>query len=214
MRARSFQFRLCINPGCGLRYPLIDLNQFGDRCPVCLGETIAVAEGVLNGEPHERPPEPSSKYVEALLDNVRSAWNVGSIFRSAEGFGMHHLYLCGITATPDNERVRKTALGAESTVPWSAHKNGVAQIRDLKSRGHTVWALEHTRRSVSLDAVAHDGPGSGILVLVVGSEQAGIDPGILELCDQVAHLEMHGRKESFNVAVAFAVAAHALCLNA
>lgn len=210
MPAGSFQFRLCINPGCGLRYPLIDQDQFGDRCPVCLGETIAVAEGVLNREPRERPARTSSKSVEALLDNVRSAWNVGSIFRSAEGFGIRHLYLCGITATPENERVRKTALGAESTVPWSAHKNGVALIRDLKSRGHTVWALEHTRRSVPLDAVARGGRGSGILVLVMGSEQAGIDPGILELCDQVSHLEMHGRKQSFNVAVAFAVAAYAL----
>lgn len=156
-------------------------------------------DGGETGDSHR--PRPA-----VLLDNVRSAWNVGSIFRSAEGFGVRHLYLCGITATPQNAHVRKTALGAESVVPWSAHKDAVELVRQLKAQSHYIWALERTSRSVPLREAI---PVADIdqVVLILGNEQAGVDPGILELADGAVHIEMHGRKRSFNVAVAFAVAA-------
>src|SRR5512146_2963696 len=98
MAKQGFEFRQCTNPDCGLRYPLVERNEFGKRCPVCLGETTPVAEGQLEQEDDAPGIQVPGTGPAALLDNVRSSWNVGSIFRSAEGFGISHLYLCGITA--------------------------------------------------------------------------------------------------------------------
>ncbi len=205
MAGQRFEFRQCTNPACGLRYPLVERNAFGERCPACLGETVAVAHGTLNEEGTGELPPPGNGPA-ALIDNVRSAWNVGSMFRSAEGFGICHLYLCGITSTPEDVHVRKTALGAESIVSWSAHKNAVQLASKLKEEGRVIWALERTANSVPLSSLM---PGARLdqVVLVVGNEQAGVDPGVIELADRVVHIEMQGRKRSFNVAVAFAVAA-------
>ncbi len=212
MQSSRFQFRLCLNPDCGLRYPLSEKSSFGERCPACLGETIVVAEGRGEAE-HRRASPPASKEVgpRALLDNVRSALNAGSIFRTAEGYGFAHLYLCGVTPTPEDPQLRKTALGAESLVGWSAHKNAVNLVSSLKADGCTVWALERTEKSSSLELAVRGARTIAKQVLVVGNEQAGIDPGIIELADQVVHLEMWGGKRSFNVAVAFAIAAHVMC---
>ncbi len=205
MAGQHFEFRQCINPECGLRYPLVERNAFGERCPACLGETVTVAQGRLEREENHRE-KPGGNGPSALIDNVRSAWNVGSMFRSAEGFGICHLYLCGITATPENAHVGKTALGAENIVAWSAHKNAVQLVSRLKDEGRSIWALERTAGSVPLRSVLSSAELEKV-VLVVGNEQAGIDPGIIDLADRVVHIEMQGRKRSFNVAVAFAVAA-------
>jgi 23S rRNA (guanosine2251-2'-O)-methyltransferase len=211
MPTRSFQFRLCLSPECVLRYPITDQNRFGDRCPVCLSQTIVAAERTSQGEQDSGNwPPPRLDGPDALIDNVRSAWNVGAIFRSAEGFGFRHLYLCGITPTPENRDVKKTGLGAQGMVPWSAHKNAVKLVSALRTDGRAVWALERTSDSVLLNSAVSAGKPPRSLVLVVGNEQAGIDPGIIALADRVAHLEMQGQKRSFNVAVAFAVAAHVL----
>lgn len=150
------------------------------------------------------------KALYAILDNIRSAWNVGSIFRSADGFGFKHLYLCGITPTPDNEAVAKTSLGAEDFVTWSAHKDAVKLSIGLKKEGFAIWALEQTEKSKSLDAAIRSLKPNRPTVLVVGSEVTGVDPGVLEIADKVVHLPMRGQKRSFNVAVAFAVAAASL----
>ncbi len=209
MDGQRFEFRQCVNPDCVLRYPLVELNAFGERCPACLGETKAVAQGTLEQEGAGDEQGSVRSGPAALIDNVRSAWNVGSMFRSAEGFGICHLYLCGITATPENEHVRKTALGAENIVPWSAHKNAMKLAGELKANGCEIWALERTRQSVPLRS-ALTATQLEKIVLVMGNEQAGVDPGILSLAHRIVHIEMQGRKRSFNVAVAFAVAASAL----
>lgn len=151
-----------------------------------------------------------------LMDNIRSAWNVGSILRSADGFGFTHAYLCGITPTPDNEAVTKTSLGAEDSVPWSYHKDAVKLVRGLKSEGWRVYALEEDKRAITIndapfagfDAVASQ-PSAQHEVLIVGNEVTGVDPGLLELCDNIFYIPMHGEKKSFNVAIAFGIAAYA-----
>ncbi len=209
MAAAKFQFRQCQDPECGLRYPLPEGSPFGDRCPICLGSTMVVARSTAEREPQERRKRQEPVVGPAgLLDNIRSAWNVGSIFRSAEGFGFGYLYLCGITPAPENEQVRKTALGAEQAVAWSSHRNAIPLLEELKARGCTVWSLERARSSQRIEAALAEQDDLGNVVLVVGNEQAGVDPGILELSDRVVHIEMRGAKRSFNVAVAFAVAAH------
>jgi 23S rRNA (guanosine2251-2'-O)-methyltransferase len=209
MAAATFQIRVCQNPSCGLRYPLVRSHSFGERCPACLGDTLVAFEGPLGREGNmDNDPPRSEIRLSVLLDNVRSAWNVGSILRSADGFEFIHAYFCGITPTPETPAVRKTALGAETTVPWSVHKNAVELAGRLRSRGATVWALEKKRGSTPIQAA--DFSKSDNDVLIVGNELSGIDPGLLEIADHIVHLPMYGRKRSFNVAVAFALAAQSM----
>jgi tRNA G18 (ribose-2'-O)-methylase SpoU len=180
----------------------------GDRCPLCLGETLPVSEVTAFDETNtwQEMPAKAGQFC-VLLDNIRSAWNVGSILRSVDGFGFSHAYLCGITPTPENAAVRKTALGAAEFVTWSAHKDAVKLARQLSSESWGLWALERTDRAVPIQAVE---VGNSRTVLIVGNEITGVDPGLLEIADRVVFLPMSGAKRSFNVAVAFAVAAYAM----
>ena len=207
MTKPSFQIRVCQNPSCGLRYPLVLDHPFGERCPLCLGETISVLERTIEREPPRDESLFKEKNLHVMLDNIRSGWNVGSIFRTADGFGFKHLYLCGITPTPDHEAVTKTSLGAEDFVTWSAHKDAVKLASGLKKEGFAIWALEQTKNSELLEAAARLLKPNHPIALVVGSEVTGVDPGILEIADKVVHLPMRGQKRSFNVAIAFAIAA-------
>jgi 23S rRNA (guanosine2251-2'-O)-methyltransferase len=147
--------------------------------------------------------------VEALLDNIRSVYNVGAMLRTADGAGIRHLHLCGITATPDHPRVAKTALGAEDAVPWSAHPNSLDVADELKGRGYALWALESGERAEPLFG-AGPAPQGTPLALVVGNELAGIDPALLARCDRVLYIPMAGVKGSLNAAVAFGIAAYYL----
>jgi len=207
----SYQIRLCENPACGLRYPLMDGHPFGERCPLCLGETHVVLTRVLTQEPPPSPSKPARE-VEALLDNIRSAWNVGAIFRTADGLGVARLHLCGITPTPENESVRKTALGADSSIPWSYARNAVIHAESLKDAGALLIALEQDERAVPLRQAdwGTDVEAGKRIVLVVGNEVTGVDPGLLDLCDRIMHIPMRGRKRSLNVEVAFGIATNLL----
>ncbi|MFP3869399.1 MAG: TrmH family RNA methyltransferase [Syntrophobacteria bacterium] len=147
--------------------------------------------------------------VEALLDNIRSMSNVGNMLRTADAVGIRHVHLCGITATPDNPKLAKTALGAECSVAWTPHRDGVAAAASLRKQGLRLWALEGGPRSECLFQAVGDLPGPP-LVLVVGNEVCGVDPGILEQCDRVLFLPMQGIKTTLNVAVAFGIAAYLL----
>ena len=141
-----------------------------------------------------------------LLDNIRSAWNVGSILRSADGFGFVHAYICGISPTPENEAVRKTSLGAEDTVTWSYHKDAVKLAAGLKKEGWEILALEDEAGAITLPSDRKHFHS----VLIVGNEVAGVDPGLLDLCASVYYIPMSGEKKSFNAAIAFGIAAYAL----
>src|SRR5689334_5705732 len=122
MAPQSFEVRVC--KSCGLRYPLIKGHTFGDRCPHCLGETRVALKKTINAENgSDRTKKNEGLKLSVLVDNVRSAWNVGSILRTADGFGFSHAYLCGITRTPEQDAVQKTALGADDFVTWSYHKD-------------------------------------------------------------------------------------------
>ncbi|MCI0556588.1 MAG: TrmH family RNA methyltransferase [Anaerolineae bacterium] len=160
-------------------------------------------------------PDPSRagrRKLAVLLDNIRSAWNVGSIFRSADGFGFTHVYICGITPTPDGparEAVVKTSLGAEDTVTWSYHKDAVKLVRGLKKEGWQVWALEEHERAIPVSN--YPAAKSPIpVILMLGNEVTGVDPGLIDLADIIFHIPMRGEKTSFNVAIAFGIAAYQL----
>lgn len=154
------------------------------------------------------PPDnnPVACPVYALLDNIRSAWNVGSIFRTADAAGLAGLYLCGLTPTPPRADLEKTALGASRSVRWDYWPETIAAIDALRSRGVRVVALETGTGAVDHREVRVDGP----LCFVVGNEVGGIDADVLARCDAMAAIGMHGRKESLNVAVSFGIMAYAL----
>jgi tRNA G18 (ribose-2'-O)-methylase SpoU len=207
MSALSFEIRICRE--CGLRYPLVEGHPFGARCPQCLGATRVVLQRNLGEEVRESTKNARNGNFSVLLDNIRSAWNVGSILRSADGFGFDRAYLCGITPTPEVASVRKTSLGAEDYVKWSHHKDAVKLVTQLKIEGCKIIALEEDARSqpVNLAVIPSN------IVLILGSEFTGVDPTLLDLADKIVHIPMRGQKRSFNVANAFSIAAYALTID-
>lgn len=144
--------------------------------------------------------------VAALVDNVRSLHNVGSIFRTGDAVRLEHLYLCGITGAPPRDEIRKTSLGAEETVPWSYHPDAEAVISDLKRRGHQIVALEHTDASVDFRRPIYRFP----VCIIIGNEYSGVQDRLIELCDAAVEIPMLGVKQSLNVSVAFGVMVYEL----
>jgi 23S rRNA (guanosine2251-2'-O)-methyltransferase len=208
MDINSYEIRLCQN--CGLRYPLIENHPFGERCPSCLGTTKPVSTHHITPKPASLAIE-SKIQLEVLLDNIRSAWNVGSILRTADGLGITKLYLCGITPTPENEAVLKTSLGAEETVAWEYSRNAIVTAKYLRAKGYRLIALEQDERAVKLqDTLASLNSQGEESVLIVGNEVTGVDPELLDLCAQIIQIPMKGTKGSFNVEVAFGMAAYQL----
>jgi tRNA G18 (ribose-2'-O)-methylase SpoU len=208
MTNKTYEIRICSS--CGLRYPLMKGHSFGTRCPICMGETRFLLSRELITEPsHAIPSSISSSKgtISVLLDNIRSAWNVGSIFRSADGFGFVHAYLCGITPTPENDAVRKTSLGAEDSVPWSYHKDAVELVKGLRQEGWRILALEDEPKALRLGDFSESKQHS---VLIVGNEVSGVDLGGLRLFKEILYIPMQGDKKSFNVATAFGIAAYTL----
>lgn len=202
-----FDIRQCTHTACGLRFPMDPDLYRGAYCPRCGSEMIR------DGEPFQTPQggvvvQPKRK-ISVLLDNIRSAHNVGAIFRTADGVVAEHIYLCGITPNPrENPAVQKTALGAEDALTWSDHLNAVALSKELRSQNHFIIALETTTQSIPIFHLDTKALGDSPIVLIVGNEQAGVDPGLLALCDLVLALPMAGSKASLNAAVAFGVAAY------
>jgi 23S rRNA (guanosine2251-2'-O)-methyltransferase len=195
----------CENPDCGLRFPGREDSLPEGRCPRCWSRVRKVASLDITQETSSQPDVFPGLWLEGLLDNIRSAWNVGSIFRTADGTGIRHLYLCGFTPTPQQPQVGKTALGAEETTPWSYLSNGVSATMLLKERGYQIWALEDTPEAETIFNLRMDLPDKPV-VLIVGNEVCGVDPGILEQCDRILSIPMMGIKRSYNVAVAFGIA--------
>ena len=199
----DLRFNVCLDQSCLLRFP----GRSESRCPLCGAETVVAAPRL------RRPFVVASKSrrgpLIVLLDNIRSAYNVGSIFRSADGAGVSRIYLGGISPTPSHLSFRKTALGADKSIAWSHHNNSVHLAQSLIENHHVLWALEQTEESQDIFCAGTRRPEKP-LVIVLGNEVTGIDPGLLALCEAKIQIPMFGSKESLNVACAFAIAAYAL----
>ncbi|OGN29818.1 MAG: hypothetical protein A3A33_00820 [Candidatus Yanofskybacteria bacterium RIFCSPLOWO2_01_FULL_49_25] len=141
-----------------------------------------------------------------ILNNIRSAYNVGSIFRAADGAGVAKIYICGFTPTPDNPKIAKTALGAEKVIPWEYHKQVGRLIKKLKSDGIRIVALELHASSKNILTYKPRFP----MALIVGNEIAGVPQSVLALADDTIEIPMHGKKESLNVSVATGIALYQL----
>jgi tRNA G18 (ribose-2'-O)-methylase SpoU len=137
-----------------------------------------------------------------ICDNIRSLWNVGSIFRTADGAGIAKIFLCGFTGRPPRAEISKTALGAENAVPWEGLEDPCKAVAILQQQHVPVYVLEHTTRSRSL----WDSPIELPAGLVIGNEVDGVSPRVVARADGALAIPMFGVKESLNVAVACGVA--------
>lgn len=138
--------------------------------------------------------------VAVVLDNVRSSQNTGAFFRTGDAFTVERIALCGITPTPPNRDVHKTALGAELTVPWSYCASTEECVQALRAEGCRVYAVEQVEGSVSLDAFR---PEPGVkYALVFGNEVDGVAQEVVDLCDGAIEIPQAGTKHSINVSVA------------
>lgn len=139
-----------------------------------------------------------------LLNNVRSLYNVGSIFRTADGAGVEKILLCGITGIPPDSKITKTALGAEKAVPWEFCASAKECIQRLKKKGCQIVLLEQTQESLPYQDFEPKTP----LCLVIGNETKGVSEDLLPYCDQAVEIEMSGLKNSLNVTVALGIVAY------
>ena len=146
-----------------------------------------------------RPRHP----IAVMVDNVRSLYNVGSIFRTSDGAHIERLYLTGITGTPEHRGLHKTALGAQEVVPWEHHQDPIPLAMALKARGYTLAILEITDAPTPLSALT---PVHFPMCLVVGNEIEGVRPELVDLADLALEIPQYGVKQSLNVSVAYGIA--------
>lgn len=145
----------------------------------------------------------------AVLDNLRSVYNVGSIFRTANAVGIEKIYLCGTTPTPVDKKgerrkdFAKVALGAEDTVKWEYCEDTVKTLKELHKQGSYIIALEQDETSVDYKTVTYDTRKD--VVFVIGPEVTGMSKEVLDECDIIAEIPMLGTKESLNVTIAFGI---------
>jgi tRNA G18 (ribose-2'-O)-methylase SpoU len=138
-----------------------------------------------------------------VLDNIRSLYNVGSIFRTSDGALVDRLFLTGYTPTPPRREIDKTALGAVETVPWEYFADPLDAVRTARNRGAVIVVLEHTTESRPFDDPV---PLQFPVCLVVGNELTGISPAVVSQADMAWEIPMYGAKQSLNAAVAYGIA--------
>jgi tRNA G18 (ribose-2'-O)-methylase SpoU len=139
----------------------------------------------------------------AVLENIRSAYNVGSVFRTADAFLIESVYLVGYTAFPPHKEIRKTALGAEETVTWRHFRTTKEAIQDLKDNGYTVLAAEQTDNSMMLQQVNWESYQR--VAIVFGNEVTGVENDTLAACDGYVEIPQMGMKHSLNIATSAGV---------
>ena len=136
-----------------------------------------------------------------VLDNLRSSFNVGSIFRTAECFGVSKLFLCGYTATPQNLKVQKTAMGTDKFVKWEQFPSTTQAIKILKDKGIKIYAVETTSNAKNISEIEFTKP----CALILGNEALGISKEILKMVDEIVTIPVAGWKNSLNVGVTAAI---------
>lgn len=139
-----------------------------------------------------------------VLDNVRSLHNVGSIFRTADAFLLQAVYLCGITSTPPNAELHKTALGAENSVEWKYFEETLKALEELHKEEYKIFAIEQARESLPLSAIELNPENKYAIVL--GNEVKGVQQAVVDACDGCIEIPQYGTKHSLNVSIAGGIA--------
>jgi len=205
-------FRECQNQNCRFRFPDTQLNTENTLCPLCNARTIIVEKTSLTKDFRKNSQSKSDYKIAAILDNIRSVHNVGSILRTAVGLNLNKIYFCGFTPTPAHKSFQKTSFGADKFISWEKSLNSVVTIKHLQSTGYTIISLETTHSSKPLDSLEPCEIMDNRFAVVVGNEVAGVDPKILDASDLVVSIPIAGSNKSFNVAVAFGIAVYQLRL--
>ena len=211
VRATAFDFLRCaqskrlvglahlLQPGAtprSIQAALVPLERVDKRARVTDAEM-----GIRNTD--AAPGRADRAAFTVVADNVRSAFNAGGLFRTADFFGADRLILCGYTPGPDNPQVKKTALGADDATPWE-HAGDVRDVIDrLHDEGRRVYALETADGATDIASCTPVWP----CALLLGNERFGLDPDVVAMADEVLEIPSHGMKNSLNVVSAFAVAA-------
>lgn len=195
----------CTSPNCCFRIPVEGDPLRFDFCPKCGSHTRLYTFKHQNKKSglftHKIVTQ---REIVVVLDNIRSMYNTGSIFRTADGFGIKKLFLCGITPTPNQKKLHKTSLGSESNLLWEYQNNCVILCQRLLKEGYQLLCLENSdSASVILDFSISSNDRK--IAVIVGNEKSGVDPGVLKICNQVISIPMAGIKESFNVTVALGI---------
>lgn len=138
-----------------------------------------------------------------VLDNVRSAYNVGSVFRTADSFLIEAIYLCGITATPPHRDIQKTALGATDSVNWKYFNTTTEALEHLKENNYNILAVEQAENSIALNEFIPEKDRK--YALIFGHEVKGIEQEVVNLCDTCIEIPQHGTKHSLNIAVSVGI---------
>lgn len=146
-----------------------------------------------------------------VLENIRSAYNVGSVFRTSDAFLVEAIYIIGYSAKPPHKEIKKTALGAEETVDWKYFKTTAEAIEELRARGFNVYAAEQAEGSYKLNAIGFE-PNEKIAV-VFGNEVTGVEQSTIALCDGCLEIPQLGMKHSLNIATAAGVVLWELVRN-
>jgi tRNA G18 (ribose-2'-O)-methylase SpoU len=178
---------------------LIPLERFLDR---------RLTDAEILGALPDRPMLSQAKVpLVVIADHWRSAFNVGALFRLADGFGINKVYLTGYTPSPDHPSVQKTAMGSSDCTPWEHWESTLDLIEHFKSSGIKVWALETSSSAHDLGVVTLPKP----LAIILGNERFGLDPKILKACDGTVRIPLRGIKNSMNVANCFGIFAFEWC---
>jgi tRNA G18 (ribose-2'-O)-methylase SpoU len=159
----------------------------------------------LNRPPLEAYRRSGKRPFVFLLDDVRSALNVGSVFRTADAFRIGRLWLCGITAQPPHRDILKTALGATASVPWTYRPDAETAAGELKAAGFLLVAVEHTTESLPLRSFVP--PAGRPVAFAFGNEVRGVGEPLLRLCDAAVEIPQDGTKHSLNIAVCAGIVA-------
>lgn len=174
----------------------------------------SLSDGELNVRTQDQAPSPHATELTPLvfiLENLRSAFNVGSIFRLADGVGAKEVILVGYTPTPENPSVAKSALGAETVIPWSTRTTLATTVSELKAQGYWIIGMETCMESLSL---AEKKWASKPTAIIVGNERFGLETTELKLCDEILELPMYGVKNSLNVSNCLSVVAYDFRIHA
>lgn len=137
--------------------------------------------------------------ITVVLDNIRSCNNIGSVFRTSDALLIEKVILCGITATPPNKDIHKTALDAEKSVPWEYFEETEDAVQRLKESGYRVFAVEQVENSISLPDFTPKKEQK--LALVFGNEVKGVQQSVVNICDGAIEIPQYGTKHSFNISV-------------
>lgn len=154
----------------------------------------------LNRKTVDEFKEASKFPVVVILENIRSAYNVGSVFRTADAFLIDSIIITGYTAVPPHKEIKKTALGAEESVDWQYFKTTSEAIEQLRGKGYKVYAVEQVDDSISLETIGGDPTEKRAYIF--GNEVSGVDQEIVALCDGCIEIPQFGMKHSLNISVA------------